>query len=250
MAEPSAKHARSRSGRPTVPTRDTFATQPISVAGHALIACRSGAIFFPREQTLIVADLHLEKGSAYAERGRMLPPYDTRETLSRLAAVIDAFRPAQVIALGDSLHDANAESRMSAEDLAVLHGLQQGRVWVWVTGNHDPKFGRALGGNVVDEVTFGGLHLRHIPRAGSVDGEIAGHLHPVARLATRGASLRRRCFVGDATRLVMPAFGAFTGGLNVLDDAFAGLFGETAPRVWMLGSDGVYPVPTENLRGD
>ena len=228
----------------------SFATQTISIAGQALVACRSGALYLPAERTLVVADLHLEKGSAFAARGRMLPPYDTRETLVRLAAVIDEFRPAQVIALGDSLHDGRAESRMLASDLEVLHGLQRGCTWVWVTGNHDPVISRALGGDVADELTVAGLALRHIPTAGPVQCEIAGHLHPAARLAARGGSLRRRCFVGNRRRLVMPAFGAFAGGLNVLDEAFAPLFGDAAREVWMLGGDGIYPVPTDDLRGD
>ncbi len=227
-----------------------FATQRICIAGHDLVACRSGALYSDAGQTLVVADLHLGKGAAFAARGRMLPPYDTRETLARLAAVIDAFRPARIIALGDSLHDGRAGSRMLASDLAVLHGLQHGRTWTWVTGNHDPAISPALGGSVVDCVTISGLHLRHIPAAGLVHGEIAGHLHPAARLSARGGSLRRRCFVGDATRLILPAFGAFAGGLNVLDAAFQPLFGEAGAQVWMLGSDGVYPVPTANLRGD
>ena len=231
-------------------TSESFATKSICVAGHALVACRSGALYLPTERTLVVADLHLEKGSAAAERGRMLPPYDTRETLARLTAVIAAFRPTRLIALGDSLHDGRAGSRMLASDLDILHGLQHGRTWTWVTGNHDPAISPALGGSVADCVTIAGLHLRHIPAAGQVNGEISGHLHPAARLAARGGILRRPCFIGDATRLVMPAFGAFTGGLNVLDEAFAPLFVDIAPQVWMLGSDGVYPVPGANLRGD
>lgn len=227
-----------------------YATQTITVCGKPFVADMSGALYWPGERTLIIADLHLEKGSAFAARGVMLPPYDTRETLERLAAAIDTYEPARVIALGDSLHDAGAASRIDAADREILAILQEDRQWLWVTGNHDPEIPAHLGGQVVAQATIGGLALRHQPGCGPIGHEIAGHLHPAARLSVYGHTIRRPCFVGNGRRLVLPAFGAFTGGLNVLDAAFEPLFGIDGMRVWMLGQEGVYPVATRQLAAD
>lgn len=230
-----------------------LAVQMIGLAGQRFIADRSGALYAAHAETLIVADLHLEKGSAYAVRGRMLPPYDTRETLARLAAVIERFAPRRVVALGDSLHDGGAEARIDRADLAALGEMQNGRDWVWVTGNHDRIIGGIFGGEVVDHIAIGSITLRHEPAPRTLDvaiAEIAGHMHPAARLVNRGTSVRRPCFVDDGHRLVMPAFGAFAGGLNVLDAAFHPLFELQSMRVWMLGRDCVYPVPLAQLGGD
>ena len=228
-----------------------FATQMIDLAGQRFVADRSGALFEPSARTLIVADLHLEKGSAFAARGRMLPPYDTRETLARLAAVIERYAPQRVIALGDSLHDTGAAARIDRADLATLGRLQEGRAWVWVTGNHDPVIGGVFGGRIVDQIAIGSIILRHepVPRAqGSASAALKGRCP--RPLDDGGTSLRRPCFVSDGQCLVMPAFGAFTGGLNVLDEAFLPLFGQHTMRVWMLGRDGVYPVPLAQLGSD
>ena len=222
----------------------------MQVGGMEVVADRSGALFVPGESTLIVADLHLEKGSAFAVRGIMLPPYDTRETLHRLAAVLTRYRPRRVVALGDSLHDRFADSRLGATELSKLARLQTGREWVWITGNHDPEISAVLGGAVASSLNLGSLVLRHEPLPGSATGEIAGHLHPAARVVLGGAGMRRPCFVGNANRLVMPAFGAFTGGLNVLDRAFAPLFTESRFDVHVLGQNGVYPVAHANLGPD
>lgn len=227
-----------------------FNTQPISVCGKALLADQSGALYCRSEKALIVADLHFEKGSSYARRGAMLPPYDTRATLMRLAAVIDRHDVETVIALGDSLHDTDAVARMNTDDLDILHIMQEDRRWIWITGNHDPVLGDVLGGEVAEEMTLAGLSLRHVPRNAPVTHEIAGHLHPAAKLSVYGSTLRRPCFVGNGRRLVLPAFGAFTGGLNVLDDAFAPLFGSGGMSVWMLGQEGLYPVAPRQLRAD
>lgn len=225
-------------------------SQPVNVCGKQLIADNSGALFWPGEATLLVADLHLEKGSAHAARGVMLPPYDTRRTLTRLAEVIDRYEPERVIALGDSLHDVGAAERMAEEDLQILHMMQEDREWTWLNGNHDPAIDPTFGGRACGELAIGGITLRHEPAAGSVTHEIAGHMHPAARLSMYGYSIRRPCFVGNGRRLVMPAFGAFAGGLNVLDDAFQPLFGNGGIAVWMLGQEGLYPVATRFLSGD
>ncbi len=226
------------------------AAQPLSMCGKQLIADFSGALYWPGEETLIVADLHLEKASAHAARGTLLPPYDTRETLERLAVAIERYEPRTVVALGDSLHDRGAAERISSRDRAALAILQEDRRWIWVTGNHDPEIAASLGGEVVDALDVGGLRFVHVPTPGRATHEIAGHLHPAARLSLYGHTLRRPCFIGNRLRLVVPAFGTFTGGLNVLDQAFLPLFGNDGFGVWMLGQEGVYPVATRHLNGD
>ncbi len=229
---------------------DDFSQQAIEVCGLAFVADRSGALYWPAEKALIVADLHLEKGSSRAEQGRLLPPYDTRATLLKLADAVDRFGAEAVIALGDSLHDRGGAQRMAGEDLDVLRIIQDEREWIWVTGNHDPQIDARLGGHVAADITLAGLVLRHTPARGRITHEIAGHLHPAARLSMHGTTLRRPCFIGNGLRLVLPAFGVFTGGLNVLDDAFLPLFGNDGFAVWMLGQEGLYPVATRQLCGD
>ena len=225
-------------------------THALTVSGKSFIGDYTGALFWPGERALIVADLHLEKASAAAERGRLLPPYDTRETLMKLAGVIDRFEPATVIALGDSLHDRRAAARLSDDDLHVLHMLQEDRAWIWVTGNHDPEVAPKLGGEVCTELRLEGLTLRHEPKSGRVTHEIAGHLHPAARVSMYGHTIRRPCFVGNGRRLVVPAFGSFTGGLNILDQAFEPLFSTDGLQVHVLGEEGLYPVAARLLRED
>ena len=227
-----------------------FAEQPVAIAGKAFVADMSGALYWPSEDALIVADLHLEKGSSFAARGQLLPPYDTRETLARLAQAIDRFDALTVIALGDSLHDTGAASRMDPEARETLAIMQADREWIWITGNHDPEIDGAMGGHVRDELVVEGITLRHAPRPRRVTHEIAGHLHPAARLYMHGYSIRRPCFVGNGLRLVMPAFGTYAGGLNILDDAFEPLFASDGMAVWMLGQEGLYPVATRLLKED
>jgi uncharacterized protein len=227
-----------------------FSSQRMTIAGKAFTADQSGALHWPAEKMLIVADLHLEKGSSYAVRGQMLPPYDTRATLMKLASIIDAYEPETVVALGDSLHDPAGAARISLEDRQILSLCQEDRRWVWITGNHDPALPKSLGGEVRPLLTVAGITLRHEPSIGSFTHEIAGHLHPAAKVSFHGYRLRRPCFVGNGRRLVMPAFGTFTGGLNVLDDAFEPIFGDGGLSVWMLGEEGLYPIATRQLRGD
>lgn len=191
----------------------------------ALVPDLSGALWLPEERTLVVADLHLEKGSSYAARGVMLPPYDSTATLAALAAAIRRHQPARVIALGDSFHDRDAESRLAPETVAALRLMQQGRDWLWITGNHDPAISRAMGGESADSLVLAGVTLRHEPSASESGYEIAGHLHPAAKVRMRGRAVRRRCFALSARRCVMPAMGAYAGGLNLRDVAFRPLFG-------------------------
>lgn len=229
---------------------EDFREQPMSLSGKAFVADHAGALYWPAQDALIVADLHLEKGSSLARRGQMLPPYDTRETLARLAAVLDRRPASTVIALGDSLHDSDAAARIPADDLASLAILQEERDWIWITGNHDGISAGRLGGVVMEELTVDGITLRHVPHAGRVTHEIAGHMHPAARLSRLGHTIRRPCFAGTGQRLILPAFGALTGGLNVLDEAFEPLFGSDGIKVWMLGQDGIYPIAARLLRPD
>jgi DNA ligase-associated metallophosphoesterase len=210
------------------------------VAGVSLVADCAGALFWPDESLLVVADLHLEKGSAFAARGVLLPPYDTPATINRLAVLIERYAPRLVIALGDSFHDGGGPDRMADVSRASLKTLQRGRDWIWITGNHDPDPAENIGGRFVQVLTIGPLTLRHEPSGQPCDGEIAGHLHPVARVARRGRAVSRRCFASDGRRLVMPAFGAYTGGLNVRDSAIVSLFGALSFNAHMLGERRIY----------
>ena len=210
----------------------------VTLTGISLHADPAGALYWPEQGLLAVADLHLEKGSSFAARGQLLPPYDTAETLARLTRLIAHYAPRLVVALGDNFHDGGGAARLTDDNRAVLHALQRGREWIWLTGNHDPEPAANIGGRFVASLALGPLTFRHLPSG--ADGEIAGHLHPVARLAHRGRAVSRRCFAADKTRLVMPAFGAFTGGLNIRDAAFADLFGTLKFTAHMLGGDRLY----------
>jgi uncharacterized protein len=205
----------------------------VTVSGVSFVADLSGALFWEEQRLLIVSDLHLEKGSSYAARGVLLPPYDTVATLSRLAAVIARHDPRTVIALGDSFHDRTAHDRLRAPDREAIATLQVRRDWIWISGNHDPALPSALGGVVAGDVAIGRIAFRHEPTGAA--GEIAGHLHPKARVSTRGRAVERRCFACDGERAVMPAFGAFTGGLSIRDKAFAKIFGTPGFLAHVLG---------------
>lgn len=237
--------------------REVCGSLSVLVAGEACVLRCSGALWLPANGALIAADLHLEKGSAFAMHGQMLPPYDSRATLDRLEAEIAALDPATVILLGDSFHDTRAIPRMAADDRARLDRLAHGRDWLWLEGNHDREAlardaeaaGR-LPGRIVGDLSLGRLRLVHEPEALSADddrhGEVAGHLHPCARVAAYGRGVRRACFVTDGSRLILPAFGVFTGGLNVRDAAIANLFA-ARPMAAALGRDRVHPLAWDKL---
>ncbi len=222
----------------------------IELAGTSVMLRGSGALWLEVERTLVVADLHFEKGSSYASRfGQMLPPYDTRETLDRLDREIAALSPARLIFLGDSFHDGAGEDRLADDDADRLRGLARGRELIWAVGNHDEDGPRVLPGEVIAEANILGLTLRHAPEAGDQPGEVAGHLHPAARVSSGRGSVRRRCFVTDGSRLILPAFGAYTGGLNVLDLAFSGLFGGPLLAA-TLGKQKIHAIGPRSLRPD
>jgi DNA ligase-associated metallophosphoesterase len=223
---------------------------------EAALRC-SGGLWLPGSRTLVVADLHLEKGSAYAARGQLLPPFDTQDTLRRLEAELDALAPRTLVLLGDSFHDRKAIARLGPADAQRILALAQGRTLVWIVGNHDAEglgeawdtLGGVLAGELADEVVLGPLVLRHEPHAGFAPGEVAGHLHPCARIVRAGRSVRRRAFLTDGERLILPAFGAYAGGLNACDVAYAGLFAR-APFAGALGDRRVHPLPMSALSSD
>ncbi|MDO8875039.1 MAG: ligase-associated DNA damage response endonuclease PdeM [Pseudolabrys sp.] len=220
----------------------------IEISSVSLIADPEGALYWPEQGLLAVSDLHLEKGSSYAARGQLLPPYDTAVTLARLTRLIARYAPRCVVSLGDSFHDGGGPARLAAEDRDNLAAMQRGRDWIWIAGNHDPEPAEGIGGAFQATLTVGALTFRHLPTR--TPGEICGHLHPVARISQRGRSVRRRCFAADATRMVMPAFGAFTGGLNVRDAAFADLFGTLAFTAHMLGDTRLYAFAAQRCLRD
>lgn len=229
--------------------RNSPAQSRSQIGGTEVAFDSSGALLLPDTRTLVVADLHFEKGSAYAARGQLLPPYDTAATLARLTQTITKYRPSVVIALGDSFHDERAGERLAKTDRQSLHALMSGREWVWITGNHDPEIPAGLG-DTCDVLHHGGLTFRHEPLAGPAPGEVAGHLHPAARVISRSGSVRRRCFVTDGSRCILPAFGAFTGGLNFRSRAFAGLFSDADIMVHAISSGRVYAIPESRCAGD
>jgi hypothetical protein len=220
----------------------------VGLASASLIADPEGALYWPEHGLLVVSDLHLEKGSSYAARGQLLPPYDTAATLARLTRLIARYAPRCVVSLGDSFHDGGGPARLAAEDRDNIAAMQRGRDWIWITGNHDPEPADGIGGAFHTTLTIGALTFRHLPTG--AQGEVCGHLHPVARISQRGRTVSRRCFAADKTRMVMPAFGAFTGGLNVRDAAFADLFGTLAFTAHMLGADRLYAFAAKRCLAD
>lgn len=220
------------------------------LAGTRVLADAEGVLLVPGAATLIVSDLHFEKGSAYAAGGQMLPPYDTRATLKRLGEAIERHAPERVIALGDSFHDLGAAGRMAADDVAAIQAMVASiDDWVWIEGNHDPQPPEELGGRTAHTLQLGDLVLRHEPREVPAPGEIAGHLHPCAKVRGRGRAVRRRCFATDGQRLIMPAFGAYTGGLNIRDEAFLSCFGRV-PDALVMGRDAVHAIAAGNCVPD
>ncbi|HKD47851.1 MAG TPA: ligase-associated DNA damage response endonuclease PdeM [Rhizomicrobium sp.] len=218
----------------------------VSVNGETLVLDKSGAAWWPRTATLILADLHFEKGSSYARFGQFLPPYDTRATLLRVAELVARRAPVRMIALGDSFHDPFACARLSAGDFEMLQRLAASVHMLWISGNHDPHPPAALGGAVMAEWREGGLVFRHEPRPHAESGEVAGHLHPCAKVSKYGRGVRRRAFAANSSRILLPAFGAYAGGLDVSDPAISGLFG-AGFHAFMLGEERVYAIPRHGI---
>lgn len=207
-----------------------------------------GALYWPDQNLLIVSDLHLEKASSFAaKKGMMLPPYDTQVTLEMLAMRVTQLNPKQVISLGDSFHDEEASVRLPNSYRLALKQLMEGREWIWICGNHDPSPPEDLGGEFCEEMHIGNLHFKHEPLTNFKPGEIAGHLHPCAKIRRKGKAVRRKCFASDGNRLIMPAYGAFTGGLNVRDQAYDGLFEPSDLVSWMLSGDTIFQISGRQL---
>lgn len=211
---------------------------PIHVAGERLMLDPAGALFWPAAGMLIVADLHLEKGSSFARRGSLLPPWDTKVTLDRLTLLLRRWKPHKVVALGDSFHDADGSGRLPREEVARLMAITGAVEFVWVQGNHDPTPPVGVGGIWLESFATGPLVFRHeaLTRA---EGEISGHFHPKATIPARAGHVTRACFVTDSRRVLLPAFGAYTGGLDVRAPAIKRLF-PRGGRVFLLGKDRLF----------
>lgn len=214
--------------------------------GERLLADAGGALVWSDRRLLAIADLHFEKGSAYGAVGTFLPPYDSRANLRQLESVVDRHQPKTVVCLGDSFHDVAAGDRMAAADLEDLAALAIGREWIWITGNHDPFLPPGLSGTVVPSLELGPLRFRHEAAGEVTSGEISGHFHPKARIRLRGRTLSCRCFATDGRRLILPAFGAYAGGLNVLDPALGAVLGRNL-IVYALRNGAVHAVGRRSL---
>ncbi|MBN8873224.1 MAG: ligase-associated DNA damage response endonuclease PdeM [Rhodospirillales bacterium] len=212
---------------------------PIHFAGERLMLDPAGALFWPATGLLVVSDLHLEKGTAFARRGMLLPPWDTQATLDRLAHLLRRWQPRTVVTLGDSFHDAQGAARLPHAELRRLNAMTEAHRFIWVQGNHDPTPPAGVGGEWVEEFVTTPLVFRHQAIAAADPGEVVGHHHPKAAVPARGGSVCRPCFVVGDRRVMMPAFGAYTGGLDVRDRAIARLF-PRGGRVFLLGKDRLF----------
>ena len=185
-----------------------------SFSGLELVALPQGALFWPARHALLVADLHLEKSSWFARIGQMLPPYDSLATLTDLAGLVAATAAREIWCLGDSFHDKHGCDRLPPRAREVLTGLTASTAWTWIIGNHDPGFADHCGGRIVEEAEIEGIVLRHEADPAETRPELSGHFHPKLRISHRGRLVSRRCFVATAQKLILPAFGALTGGLD------------------------------------
>ena len=201
---------------------------PFSFAGETFAATADGALFWPGEKALLVADLHLEKASWFARLGQFLPPYDSHATLTALAAEVERTGATRLFCLGDSFHDRFGCERLPANARELLTGMTTKLDWTWIVGNHDPGFADHCGGRLADQVELGGIILRHEAVRGEPRPEMSGHYHPKLRVNLKGRRVSRRCFVVSSTKLILPAFGALTGGLDAHHPEIIGRVGPDA----------------------
>ncbi|THV23838.1 ligase-associated DNA damage response endonuclease PdeM [Peteryoungia ipomoeae] len=233
--------------RRLTPIETMDCTTEIALSGVAAVCDLTGALYLPDHDTLVVSDLHLEKGAAFARRGQLLPPYDTLATLTLLQSVLARYQPRTIISLGDNFHDRVGSALMPQAFREMIRSLAVGRDIIWINGNHDPDGICDLPGISLDEFTLAGLTFRHEPSLAHGRGEVAGHLHPAATVRRREKSVRRPCFATDGSRMVMPSFGVTTGGLDLRHKAFTGLFARTDLIAHLLGRDRIYSVRYGNL---
>ena len=217
--------------------------------GQCLVLDPAGAFYMPEHGLLCVSDLHLEKGAAFARRGLLLPPWDTLATLRILEGVIARHDPKIVVSLGDNFHDRRGSIHMPAEFRLMINAMARGREWIWINGNHDPDGVTDLAGTSADALDFAGLHFCHEPQRNPLAGEISGHLHPAATLVRRERAVRRPCFATDGRRLIMPSFGVMTGGLDINNRAFNGLFERSRLTAHLLGQGRIHSFAYHMLRG-
>ena len=187
---------------------------PFSFDDHVLVALPQGALYWPARRALLIADLHFEKASWFAVGGQMLPPYDSIATLADLTTIVDAVQPAEIWCLGDSFHDSRGSDRLPERTQAMLQALIARTRWTWITGNHDAGLSDRCGGIIADEAVIDGLVLRHEADPADPRPELSGHFHPKFRVKLRGRHVSRRCFVASPAKIILPAFGALTGGLD------------------------------------
>ena len=244
-------HRLALAARTATMTGKAAGAEEIVVNGEVAVCDPLGSLYLPESGMLVVSDLHLEKGAAFARRGMMLPPYDTIATLNILAAVIARYDPKTVVSLGDNFHDRRGSEHLSADLRTLIAGMARGRDWIWINGNHDPDGTVDLPGDCADELVHGGLVFRHEPSLvtgqGRARGEIAGHLHPSATVRRREKYVRRACFATDGNRLLMPAFGVLAGGLDLNHKAMHGIFDHATLVAHLLGRDRIYSIRYSSL---
>jgi DNA ligase-associated metallophosphoesterase len=213
---------------------------PFSFAGETFVASPEGALHWPTQKALLVADLHLEKASWFARLGQFLPPYDSVATLTALAEVVGTSGVTRLYCLGDSFHDRFGCDWLPEQARSLLTELTQALDWVWILGNHDPGFADHCGGRLVEEMEVAGIVLRHEAVRDDPRPEISGHFHPKLRVNMRGRHVSRRCFVASETKLILPAFGSLTGGLDASHPEIVKNVG--------LGASALVPLPDRMLR--
>ncbi len=220
----------------------------ITLGGLELRPDLSGALHVPELSALIISDLHLEQGTSLARRGIRVPPFDTGITIGLLEEVINSFAPQRLIFLGDSFHDDEGETRIEDTLMLRLQKIVTSHECFWICGNHDPSPPRHLAGHAADHILLGPITLRHEPtRLRKAEFEIAGHLHPGCAVSQRGRRVSGKCFIADDRRLIMPAFGAYTGALSVFAEPYQRLFRREETRAWMIGQERLYNFPFDRL---
>lgn len=216
---------------------------PFSFAGEEMALAGGLAVYWPRERALLVADLHLEKASFFARFGQMLPPYDSRDTLARVADAVRQTGARRVFCLGDNFHDRAGAERLEPHAAGMLEALTRMTDWVWVSGNHDQ--GAVPSGTSVDEIEVSGIVLRHEARSGEARAELSGHFHPKLRVKMRGRAISRPCAVASESKLILPAFGTLTGGMDAADPAIIAALQPVRAADALLGVQGrlvQYPI--------